>query len=321
MNELIFSLNTVLPLILLVALGFFIKRIAILPSEFFPAAEKLVFKIALPCSLFLSVSRADPYQTFSPKLILFVVIGTLAVVASVGMITPLFIKSNPERGAFIQGAHRSNFALLGTPLAQRLFPATGGAVASSLMPFTIPLFKVIAVIVLSVFAPREKKLPPIKIFQKTVKGIVTNPLIIGIVLALPFMLLSIELPTIATATLGYVGGLASPLALICIGASIAGGMEVQKLGKAFIAATLKVVVVPAVAVLIAILLGIRNVELGMILITFGSPMAVTGYIMAKNMGSDEKLAGQILLISTVLCAFTLFVGIYLLALFGLIPTV
>ena len=135
MNELIFSLNTVLPLILLVALGFFIKRIGILPSEFFGSAEKLVFKIALPCSLFLSVSKADPYQTFSPKLILFVIIGTLAAVTAVGLIAPVFIKKNEERGAFIQGAYRSNFALLGTPLAQRLFPETGGAVASSLMPF------------------------------------------------------------------------------------------------------------------------------------------------------------------------------------------
>ena len=309
-----------MPLILLVALGFFIKRIGILPSEFFPAAEKLVFKIALPCSLFLSVSRADPYQTFSPKLILFVIIGTLATVTLVGVITPVFIKNNAERGAFIQGAYRSNFALLGTPLAQRLFPSTGGAVASSPMPFTIPLFNVIAVVILSIFAPREKKLPPIKIFTKTVKGVATNPLIIGIVLALPFMLLSIELPTIATATLGYVGGLASPLALICIGASIAGGMELGKLGKAIFSAALKVIVVPAIAVIVAVMLGMRGVELGMILITFGSPMAVTGYIMAKNMGSDEKLAGQILLISTVLCAFTLFIGIYVLAFFGLIPT-
>ena len=159
MNALIFSLNTVLPLILLVALGFFIKKIGILHSEFFGSAEKLVFKIALPCSLFLSVSKADPYQTFSPKLILFVIIGTLAAVTAVGLITPVFIKKNEERGAFIQGAYRSNFALLGTPLAQRLFPETGGAVASSLMPFTIPLFNVIAVIVLSLFAPLDKKLP------------------------------------------------------------------------------------------------------------------------------------------------------------------
>ena len=319
MKELIFSLNTVCPLILLVALGFIIKKLGILPKEFFTSAEKLVFKIALPCSLFLSVSRADPYQTFSPRLIIFVVIGTVTAVLAVGLITTIFLKKNEERGAFIQGSYRSNFALLGTPLAQRLFPETGGAVASSLMPFTIPLFNIIAVIVLSLFAPMDKRLTPGQICKKTVKGIVTNPLIIGIVLALPFMLLRITLPTIASATLGYVGGLASPLALICIGASIADGMEIQKLGKAFASAALKVVIIPVIAVFVAVLLGFRDVELGMILITFGSPMAVTGYIMAKNMGSDEKLAGQILLISTVACAFTLFAGIYILTSFRLIP--
>jgi predicted permease len=97
-------------------------------------------------------------------------------------------------------------------------------------------------------------------------------------------------------------------------------MEVRKLGKAVISASLKVIIIPAIAVIIAVLMGFRDVQLGMILITFGSPMAVTGYIMAKNMGSDAALAAQILLISTVMCAFTMFLGIFVLASFAFIPT-
>ena len=319
MNEFIFSINTVLPLILLVALGFFIKKISLLPDAFYPAAEKLVFKIALPCSLFLSVSRADPNTAFSVKLILFCVIGIVLSSLVIGLVAIPLTKDNAERGAFIQGGYRSNFALLGSALADRLFPATGMAAASALMPFSIPLFNVIAVAIFSVYSPSEKKLSPLDTLKKTLIGIVTNPLIIGIALGIPFMLTGWTIPVIASGTLQYVANIASPLALICIGASIGSGFETGKLGKAFASALIKTAFLPAVMVVIAALMGFRDVELGLILILFGSPTAVSSYIMAKNMGSDHKLAAQILLISTILCAFTLFIGIYILALLSLIP--
>ena len=320
MNELLFSLNTVLPLILLVAIGFFIRKINLLKEEFYPAAEKFVFKVALPCSLFLSVSKADPGTAFSVPLIVFCVVGTIVSAIIIGIFTVIFLKNNAERGAFIQGGYRSNFALLGSALADRLFPATGLAAASALMPFTIPLFNVIAVTIFSIFAPSDKKQSPLGVLKKTLKGIVTNPLIIGIALAIPFMVTGFRIPEIGESTLKYVANIASPLALICIGASIGGGFEASKLGKATASALIKTLILPATAVILGALMGFRNVELGLILILFGSPTAVSSYIMAKNMGSDEKLAAQILLISTILCAFTLFFGIYILAALSLIPT-
>lgn len=320
MDELLFSLNTVTPLILLTVIGFFIKKINLLSDAFYPAAEKFVFRVALPCSLFLSVSKADPGSSFSVSLITFCVIGTIVSALVIGAVTVIFIKNNAERGAFIQGGYRSNFALLGSALADRLFPLSGLAAASALMPFSIPLFNVIAVAIFSIFGPSEKKQSITGIIKKTLIGIVTNPLIIGIALAVPFMISGAELPGIATGTLQYVANIASPLALICIGASIGAGFERAKLGKAFLSALIKTAILPAAAVTVGILLGFRNVELGMILILFGSPTAVSSYIMAKNMGSDAALAAQILLISTVMCAFTMFLGIFVLASFAFIPT-
>ena len=268
----------------------------------------------------MSVSRADPSTAFSVPLIVFCVVGIVASALVIGAVTVVFLKNNAERGAFIQGGYRSNFALLGSALADRLFPMTGMAAASALMPFSIPLFNVIAVAIFGIFAPSDKKQSKTQILKKTLIGIVTNPLIIGIALAVPFMITGFALPTIAEGTLQYVANIASPLALICIGASIGSGSETSKVGKAFISALIKTVFLPAAAVMVGILLGFRNVELGMILILFGSPTAVSSYIMAKNMGSDAKIAGQILLISTILCAFTLFLGIYILASRSLIPT-
>ena len=317
-DELLFSLNTVLPLILLIVIGYIIRLSGFFTENFFSGAEKFVFKVALPCSLFMSVYGANDGSAFSMPLIVFCVAAIVAVFVIPCLITPLFIKDNPSRGAFIQGTYRSNFAIFGLPLAERLFPGAGRAAASSVMPFAIPLFNIFAVVILSIFAPAEKKQSVGKTVKKCLYGIVTNPLIIGIVLALPFMIFSLKLPDPITATVSYVGDIATPLALICLGASLNLKTGKNRLLTAAVASIIKVAVVPALVLTVAIILGYRSVDLGIILILFGSPTAVSSYIMAKNMGSDSDLAAQILVMSTVICSLTLFVAIFLLAHFSLI---
>ena len=157
MDELIFSLNIVLPLLLLALCGFMLKKTAILHDGFYQAAEKLVFKVALPCSLFLNVYDAKPEETFDSRLIIFCVAGIAATFILPCLIVPVFIKRDETRGAFIQGVYRSNFAILGLPIAERLFGESGAAVVGTVMPFAIPMFNIFAVVILSVFAPSEKK--------------------------------------------------------------------------------------------------------------------------------------------------------------------
>ena len=186
------------------------------------------------------------------------------------------------------------------------------------MPFSIPLFNIFAVIILSIFAPSEKKLTPAQIAKKSIKGIVTNPLIIGIVLGLPFMLTPLTLPSFATATINYVGGVTTPIAMMCLGASMGNYKSKGKIGLALSAALTKVIIFSLILVTAGILVGFRGVELGAILILFGGPTAVSSYIMAKNMDSDHEMAGQILLLSTALCSLTMFIGIYILKSFGML---
>lgn len=328
MDELLFSLNIVLPLLLLALCGFFLKKFSVLPDSFYQSAEKLVFKVALPCSLFLNVYDAKPEETFDARLIIFCVAGIAVTFFIPCIIVPIFIKDNAARGAFIQGVYRSNFAILGLPIAERLFAESGKSVVGSLMPFTIPLFNIFAVTILSIFAPSDKKLSALQIAKKSVIGIITNPLIIGIALALPFMLLRWTLPSPITATVDYLGKTATPLALLCLGASMCSEKKSEKseadsphhskLSTALCAAVIRVAVIPAVVVAAAILLGFTGVQLGVIFILFGAPTAVSSYIMAKNMKSDYELAGKILLLSTALCSVTVFIGIYLLKTFSLI---
>lgn len=319
MDDILFSLNIILPLVLLVMIGYTLRKTSLLSPEFYPSAEKLVFKIALPCSLFTSIYNADPSGAFNPKLIVFCTVGIAVTFLVPCFIVPVFLKDNQKRGAFIQGVYRSNFAILGLPIAERLFGATGTVVATSLMPFSIPLFNIFAVIILSIFAPSDKKMTKSQIAVRSVKGIVTNPLIIGIALALPFMITGIRLPEMAVSTIGYLGKLTTPLALICLGASMSGTKsKSSSIVLASIAAVIKIVVIPAALVIAAILFGFRGVELGTIFILFGGPTAVSSYIMAKNMKSDHALAGQILILTTVLCSVTVFVAIFLLKHFSLI---
>lgn len=228
------------------------------------------------------------------------------------MLTVIFVKDKGVRGAFIQGACRSNFAILGVPLAVNMFGEIGGQVIAITMPFVILMFNTYSVIILSVFSDStEHKLNKKSIVQ-ILKNIVTNPLIIAVVLALPFMLLEIEIPTVANKTLNYISGLATPLALLSLGASFNFESLRGKMKYAVASSLCKTVFLPAIMVIAAALIGLRGPALGVVLICFGAPTAVSSYIMSKKMNNDHELSSQILLLSTIMCAFTIFIGIFIL---------
>ena len=317
-ENLLYCVNTVVPIFILVFLGQLFVRIKLLDTAFFDKAEKFVFKVALPCSLFLSVHNAEAGSAFDPKLMLFCAAYCLLNALVPTLIVPLFIKDNPRRGAFIQGVYRSNFAILGIPLVKRMFPTTGEAVAASVVPIAIPAFNIIAVILLTVFSPEEKKASVGATVKRALIGVIKNPLIIGVLLGMPFMLTGFKLPDIPYTGVKYMADLCTPLALMCLGASIRFDRFKGRIGLAALASFFKIVLAPALALVLAALLGMRDAQLGTVLIMFGGPMAVSGYIMAKSMKSDHELAGQILLISTLFCILTMFIAIYILKSLALI---
>ena len=195
-ENLIYCVNTVVPIFILVFLGQLFLRIGLLDKAFFDRAEKFVFKVALPCSLFISVHNADAGTAFEPILMIFCAVYTLLNALIPTVIVPLFIKDNPRRGAFIQGVYRSNFAILGIPLLKQMYPETGEAVAASVIPIAIPAFNILAVVLLTVFSPEEKKASIGATMKKAIIGVLKNPLIIGVALGMPFMLTSLTLPKI-----------------------------------------------------------------------------------------------------------------------------
>lgn len=319
LENLLFSVNAVLPIFLLVGLGWLLKKTSFLPDAFYSGSEKLVFKIGLPCMLFLSVaeSTVDNLANNLP-LVLFCSASVVVAFLLLVLVVPLFVKDNDKRGAFIQGAYRSNFGILGLPLAANLFGNEGTATAAILMPAAIIFFNVLAVVILTVYAPSDLKKKPSVLARDIAVSVMTNPLIIAVVLGLPFLFLNIELPLFVSKTANDLSDTVTALALISLGAGFRKESLVSKVKYSVTAASIKTALLPTLAVFFAYLCGFRGVQLGLVFILFGSPTAVSSYIMAKSMKSDHEMAGQILLLSTLMCLFTLFFGIFLLRSVGLI---
>ena len=323
LDNLIFSVNTVLPLCFFVFLGAFLRHKKMFSPEFFSEVDRFVFKIALPCMVFLDVLECDVSQLTDFSLIGFSVIGVTLSVLVLFLTVPLFIKDKARQGAFIQGVYRSNFAVLGVSLAGGLTGDAGLAAMAVVMPFAIVLFNGYAVITLSVFTERENKKGAREVAFTVAKNIVTNPLIIAPAIALVFVLvretLSFELPTVVTTVTERLSDTVYALALVSLGASMTKeSFGDGKLKTALVASVLKTVVLPVVAVTIAALMGFTGARICVVFVLFGAPSAISSYIMAKNMKSDAELAGQILLVSTVMSLLTIFVGVFVMRTLSLI---
>ncbi len=318
LDSLLFSLNSVAPIFILTMLGALFGKKKLLNEGFLSAADKMVFKICLPCLLFIDIAEADLGEYANPKLLAFCLAAVVLSFVVLCLVIPTFLKDKAKCGAFIQGAYRANTAIIGLVLAENMFGAQGRSTMALVLPFIVALYNAFAVVILSIYAPAEVKLTPQQMTVRITKTVVTNPLIISIALALLWQMTGLTLPLLASRSLDYLAGMTTPLALISLGASFRLDSLKDRIGLTMMASLIKTAILPAVCCLIGILMGFRGVELGVIFIQFGSPTSVSSYIMAKQMKSDHELAGQILLVSTLMSVFTMFLGTFILRMVGLI---
>lgn len=317
MENLIYSFNSVVPLFVLVVIGYLLRRKNVIQDSFVSTGTKIGFQVALPVLLFQQVSQADLTTVFNPRLILFAVASILLTVLLLTAVIPLFVKGNPQRGAMIQGIYRGNFAILGVPLAINMFGETGAAPTSLLLPFTIPLYNILAVVILVLFEPKDGPKNQVDM-GKILKGILTNPLIIGILLALPFAIFKIQLPEMVDRSLDSISSLTTPLALICLGGQFQFQSAKENLGLTLTATLLKQIFLPAAGAVRGRYGWAFARESWGPSLPVMAPSAVSSYIMAKNMRSDDQLAAQILMMTTLVSPFTICLGIYLLRSMGLL---
>ena len=218
----------------------------------------------------------------------------------------IFEKSNKSRGALIQAIYRSNFVLMGLPIVGNIFGSGRLGMTSMLVTVIVPMYNILAVITLEVFRGESIKI------TKILKGIVTNPLIIGSVAGILFAAFGIKLPEIAESVISDMASAATPLALIVLGASFEFA-SIKRYKKNLIAVIFaRLIIVPAISLSVAIMIGFRGIDLVSLIGIFASPCAVSSYTMARQMDSDYELSAGTVVFTTMLSCFTLFGWIYFL---------
>lgn len=315
MSNLQFIINTVAPVFCIVALGYFLKKAGLITPRFITLSSKIVFSVSLPVLIFLEVSEIDLKEVFDLKVVIFVYLGYLILFGLVWLLSLPLAQEGRDRGVFIQGAVRSNFAIIGLALIANLFGKEGLAAGSLLLGFVVPLFNILSVVALTVPKHRNTAIAWGNIGLEILK----NPLIIAVVVAIPFSLVNIQLNSLVKTTADYVASIALPLALLGIG----GSLRIREISSAsaiaVAAAVLKLIFFPVIFTAAAYLIGIRDIELGVIFILTASPTAIASFIMAEAMDCNGKLAGHIVLISTLGSIFTITFGLFLLMSWGFLP--
>lgn len=307
-ENLIFSLNATLPIFLVMVVGGILGRLGFLPREFCKASDKLTFKITLPIMLFLDMSDVDMRHDFQPKFVLFCFGATLISILVIWGLARALLRDKTIIGEFVQASYRSSAAVLGVAFIQNIYGDAG--MAPLMILGSVPLFNIFAVLILMIEAPGEQRATPRP--GQLLYGVVTNPILLGIVAGTVFSLLPVELPTIADKTLNSLASLTTPLALLSIGASFEGTKALQKAGPTLVAALLKTVGLSAIFIPCAVALGFREKELVALLIMLGSPTTPSSYVMAKNMGHEGVLIASTVAATTLLSALTLTAWIFIL---------
>ena len=293
MENLIFSLNATVPIFLMMVLGMIFRKIGWMDIEFAEEMNKFVFLVPLPVLLFSDLATVDFEEVWNIRFVIFCFIVTFISIAIVAGISFLW-KDKTIQGEFIQSSYRSSAALLG-----------------------IAFIHVMAVVVLSFFQPERKALDR-EVWKKTLKGIMTNPIIIGIVAGLIWSALRIPMPLILNKAVSSIGAVATPMGLMAMGAAFDFKKAMGKVKPAVTAAFIKLIGFVAIFLPLAAYLGFRREELIAILVMLGSATTVSSFVMAKNMGHEGVLSSSVVMLTTLFSAFTLTGWLYLLKSLSLI---
>lgn len=315
LNNLVFSLNATMPIFFVMVIGWCLKKFRFLEETTTAKLNQLVFRIFLPALLFVDLATEDFIAIWDTKMVLFCFVATLL---SIGIATTfsLFSKNKSERGEIIQAAYRSGAATLGIVFMTNIYD--DAAMMALIIIGSVPLYNIAAVIVLYLTSPQSGHQSSTGLWKKTIKNVLTNPIILGILVGMLWSLCKLPQPPIFMKTVSSLGNIASPLALIALGASFE-LPDVKEKGKETIGVTfLKLILLCLIFLPIAIYLGFRNEKLVAILVMLGSATTSSSFIMAKNMGHEGKISSCAVMITTLLSSFTMTLWLFLLRTWELI---
>lgn len=305
MQALSIAFHAIVPLFLIIALGFGVKRLGWIGPEDVRRFNKVCFYTFMPVMLFYNIYTSDFSHAVLLSYALFVVGMALAMILLAFLITLAVEKTPERRGVMIQAAFRSNFVLLGLPIAQELLPNASFGITALMIAIVVPIYNMMSVVVLEYFRGSKPKLGEVLL------AVIKNPLIIGSIVGLLTQALHITLPEVLASFAGKMNSAATPLILLLLGASF----EMRQLSRykkqLLVCVGLRLLVFPGAILALAAALGLRDIEFVTVLAMTAAPTAVNSFNMAQQLGGDSDLAGSAVVVSTAASFFTLFLWITL----------
>lgn len=307
MDNFILSANVVLPLFITMMAGYAMKRLNWVQDAFLKQWNRLSFQFFLPLLLFMNIyqTSGNLVEIFNAKLLLFAFTSIIVCFILLCITIPLIEPEAKRRGVLVQGIFRSNFVIFGLPVTAALYGNRGLATTSIIIAVIVPLFNVLSVIILEYYRSGKADL------KVVLKGIVTNPLIIGSMLGIAFLLIGIKLPYFLEKTLADTAKIATPQALLILGGSFQFSSIKHHWKPLLLGVGGRLLLVPLLFLPISIYLGFRNAELVTLISMFGAPTAVSSYTMAQQMDADDELAGHLVVFAALFSVFTMFLWVFL----------
>ena len=316
MENFIYSVNVTFPIFLVMVIGYILRQIGMLNENFVTVANRFNFKVTLPFMLFRDISSVDIRAVFDVKYVLFCAVVSTVSFWLIWGGTKLFLKEQSMRGAFVQASFRSSAAVMGLAFIQNIYGTS--AMGPLMIVGAVPLYNIFSVIVLTFEGEQSEKIDKKQKIKGACINIAKNPIILGILTGLVAALLRIDFPVVIDKTINNVAQMATPLALITIGAGFEGRKALAKIKPTIAASMIKLVIQPLIFLPVAAWMGFTGEKMIAILIMLASPTTPSCYIMAKNMKNDGTLTASVIVMTTLLAAFTLTGWIFLLKTMGYI---
>ena len=316
MENFIYSINVTMPIFLVMVIGYILKQIGMLNDNFVTVANKFNFKVTLPFMLFKDIAGVDIKAVFDLKYVLFCAIVSTICFWVVWGTAKLLVRDKTIRGAFVQSSFRGSAAVMGLAFIQNIYGSS--AMGPLMIVSAVPLYNIFSVIVLTFEANDSTNIDKKAKIRQAGMNICKNPVILSILAGLIVGLLGIQFPTLVNKTVSNVAQMATPLALITIGAGFEGRKALAKIAPTMAASTIKLVLQPLVFLPVAAWMGFSGEKMIAILIMLASPTTPSCYIMAKSMNNDEVLTASVIVTTTLMAAFTLTGWIFLLKTLGYI---
>lgn len=312
MNNVINSLTIVFPLLFYMLVGVGVRKTQVLDKSAMLQINSLIFKLFLPLSIFNNISASESGDISLGPVLIYATFFLVLVFFASWFLFARIEKKRERRGVMIQNAFSSNFALFGMSLSMLILDGKGTGLTETLIAITLPIINIMVVIILQFYGTVKTN------SRQIARGIMSNPLIIAAVLGVLFRLSGLVIPAWFNQPLLAMGRIASPLALIVLGGQFNFHRSSKYVRELILGVSLRLIIVPVLALLGAIMLGFRGEVLVAYLALFASPVAVSSHLLAQQMGGDHELAAQLLVYTSVFCIFTLLIFIFILKQFTFI---